>query len=111
MGEALRISGYLGESDTFDKAIAAFSIAYADQVESDYDAVKKAARKGLLEVLIETKWRLKAGEEALPRFREGPLPRAGTRRSVTCRGSARYSDLDGQIGNPPDAFPLRQAAF
>lgn len=55
MGEALRISGYLGESDTIDKATAAFSIAYADQVESDYDAVKKAAGKGLLEVLIERK--------------------------------------------------------
>ncbi len=49
------ISGYLGDSDTFDKAIAAFSIAYADQTERDYDTLKKAARKGRLEVLIEKK--------------------------------------------------------
>lgn len=49
------ISGYFGESDTFDKTIAALSIAYADQVESDCDAVKKAAGGRLLEVLIEKK--------------------------------------------------------
>jgi hypothetical protein len=52
-GDATLISGYLGESDTFDKAILEFSIAYADQSERDYDAVRKAARKGKLEVLIE----------------------------------------------------------
>src|SRR6266566_2427986 len=32
-GDAATISGYLGKSDTFDKAIADFSIAYADQNE------------------------------------------------------------------------------
>src|SRR5271165_2045402 len=35
-GEPALISGYLGKSDTFDKAIAAFSFAYADQNESDH---------------------------------------------------------------------------
>ena len=30
-GDAAVISGYLGESDTFDKVIADFSAAYADQ--------------------------------------------------------------------------------
>ena len=30
-GEAALISGYLGQNDSFDKAIAAFSAAYADQ--------------------------------------------------------------------------------
>jgi hypothetical protein len=52
-GDAAMISGYLGKSDTFDKAIAAFSVAYADQNERDYEIVKKAAQAGKLEVLVE----------------------------------------------------------
>lgn len=52
-GDAAVISGYLGESDTFDQAIAGFAAAYADQTERDHAALKKAARKGKLEVLIE----------------------------------------------------------
>ncbi len=52
-GDAAVISGYLGESDTFDKAIVDFATAYADQTERDHAALKKAARKGKLEVLIE----------------------------------------------------------
>ena len=52
-GEPAMIGGYLGKSDTFDKAIAAFSIAYADQNERDYDFLKKAAQKGGLEVVME----------------------------------------------------------
>ena len=47
------ISGYLGESDTFDKAIADFRAAYADQTERDHAALKKAARNGRLKVLME----------------------------------------------------------
>ena len=52
-GDAAVISGYLGESDTFDQAIANFSATYADQTERDHAALKRAARKGRLEVLIE----------------------------------------------------------
>ena len=52
-GDAATISGYLGKSDVFDKAIATFSVAYADQNESDHACVKKAAQAGKLEVLIE----------------------------------------------------------
>jgi len=52
-GDAAMISGYLGESDTFDQAIADFTAAYADQTERDHAALKKAARKGKVEVLIE----------------------------------------------------------
>ncbi len=52
-GDAAVISGYLGESDSFDRAIGDFSAAYADQTERDHAALKKAARKGELEVLIE----------------------------------------------------------
>jgi hypothetical protein len=41
-GEPTAISGYLGKGDVFDKAIAAFSIAYADQAERDYESFRKA---------------------------------------------------------------------
>ncbi len=51
--DAAMISGYLGKSETFDKAIATFSVAYADQNESDHACVKKVAQAGRLEVLIE----------------------------------------------------------
>jgi uncharacterized protein (DUF2252 family) len=51
-GEAAMIGGYLGTKDVFDKAIAAFSIAYADQTEQDYQLVRKAARAGRLEVAL-----------------------------------------------------------
>ena len=47
------IGGYLGNSDTFDKAIATFSIAYADQNEGDHESLKKDAKNGKLEVVLE----------------------------------------------------------
>ena len=52
-GEPAKISGYLGKSDAFDKAIADFSIAYADQSEEDHKVLMKAVREGRLEVFIE----------------------------------------------------------
>jgi Uncharacterized protein conserved in bacteria (DUF2252) len=52
-GEPAKISGYLGKSDAFDKAVADFSIAYADQSERDHDTLMKAVRAGRLEVFIE----------------------------------------------------------
>jgi uncharacterized protein (DUF2252 family) len=52
-GEPAQISGYLGKSDAFDKAIAAFARAYADQSERDHAILKKAARSGRVEVVTE----------------------------------------------------------
>lgn len=52
-GEPAKISGYLGKSDKFDKAIAEFSIAYADQSERDHEALTQAVRAGRLEAFIE----------------------------------------------------------
>jgi hypothetical protein len=52
-GEPAVISGYLGKSDAFDKALAAFSVAYADQNEKDYAALKRAIRDGKVEAVIE----------------------------------------------------------
>jgi uncharacterized protein (DUF2252 family) len=49
-GDPAMISGYLGNSDVFDKAIVKFAGAYADQTEKDYKALRKAAQAGRLEV-------------------------------------------------------------
>ena len=53
LGNLRLISGYLGKSDAFDKAVAAFSFAYADQNESDHAALKRAIRDGKVEAVIE----------------------------------------------------------
>jgi uncharacterized protein (DUF2252 family) len=45
-GSSVVLNGYLGKSDTFDRAIAAFSLAYADQAEKDDAALERAVRKG-----------------------------------------------------------------
>ena len=52
-GAPAPISGYLGKSDAFDTAIAAFAIAYADQSERDHAILKKAVRSGRVEVVME----------------------------------------------------------
>ena len=52
-GEPAQISGYLGKSDAFDTAIAAFANAYADQSERDHALFKKAVRSGRVAVDME----------------------------------------------------------
>jgi uncharacterized protein (DUF2252 family) len=52
-GEPAIISGYLGKADKFDQAIAAFSLAYADQVERDYGSFAEAVRDGKLEAQLD----------------------------------------------------------
>ena len=52
-GDAAVIGGYLGKSDEFDKAIAAFSIAYADQNEKDHAALRRAIRVGKVQAVFE----------------------------------------------------------
>ena len=41
-----QISGYLGNSDVFDQAIASFAEAYADQTERDHAALLAAMKEG-----------------------------------------------------------------
>jgi len=41
-----QISGYLGKGDTFDRAIASFAEAYADQMERDHAALLAAIKEG-----------------------------------------------------------------
>jgi uncharacterized protein (DUF2252 family) len=52
-GEPAKIAGYLGKGDTFDEAIADFSVAYADQSEQDHEVLMKAVKAGKLQVFIE----------------------------------------------------------
>jgi len=49
-GDRIAISAYLGNSDAFDRAIAEFSEAYADQNERDYDALAQAEKDGRITV-------------------------------------------------------------
>lgn len=48
-GDAIAISAYLGSGKAFDKAIAAFSESYADQMERDYAEFKQAITDGRIE--------------------------------------------------------------
>jgi len=52
-GNQFTISGYLGSSDQFDEAVAQFAVAYADQTERDYAALKAAAKNGKIKVYRE----------------------------------------------------------
>ncbi len=45
-GSASAITGYLGRKDTFDRALEAFALAYADQNERDFRALGRAADEG-----------------------------------------------------------------
>ena len=47
-GKASEISGYLGSGPNFDDAITDYAMAYADQVEKDYEAFRNAARSARL---------------------------------------------------------------
>jgi uncharacterized protein (DUF2252 family) len=49
-GDRQAIAAYLGKGDVFDRAIAEFSAAYADQNEADYQVLMDAERAGDLEV-------------------------------------------------------------
>ena len=46
---AIAIGAYLGNGDSFDKAIARFAAAYADQNDRDYQALNNAVKSGKLD--------------------------------------------------------------
>ena len=52
-GSAGTLSGYMGKSDVLDKAIASFSLAYADQNEKDDAALERAVRSGKVKAIFE----------------------------------------------------------
>ncbi|HEX5974509.1 MAG TPA: DUF2252 domain-containing protein, partial [Rubrobacteraceae bacterium] len=47
-GDRVQIAGYLGKSERFDRAIAGFAQAYADQTERDHAALCAAVKSGRL---------------------------------------------------------------
>ena len=47
-GDAIAIASYLGAGDSFDRALASFAEAYADQNERDYHALREAVASGRL---------------------------------------------------------------
>jgi uncharacterized protein (DUF2252 family) len=49
-GDRAAIAAYLGKGDSFDRAIAEFSAAYADQNEADYQVLMEAEAAGELTV-------------------------------------------------------------
>lgn len=52
-GHSAVLAGYMGQSDVFDRAIAAFSLAYADQNEKDHGALERAVRSGKVAAVFE----------------------------------------------------------
>ncbi|HVN89642.1 MAG TPA: DUF2252 domain-containing protein [Candidatus Binataceae bacterium] len=53
-GDAAMISGYLGKSDTFDRAVGDFASEYAEQNKKDHAALVAAVKAGKIKALIET---------------------------------------------------------
>jgi uncharacterized protein (DUF2252 family) len=45
-GDRIAIASYLGPGDVFDRAMADFSVTYADQNERDYQALVRAVKSG-----------------------------------------------------------------
>jgi hypothetical protein len=51
-GDAIAIGSYLGKGDTFDRALTVFAKRYADQNEHDYQALRRAADTGRVQVQL-----------------------------------------------------------
>ena len=49
-GDRIAIGSYLGKSDSFERALAEFAAAYADQNERDHAALRRAADEGRIAV-------------------------------------------------------------
>jgi hypothetical protein len=52
-GDRIGIAAYLGRSDTFDRAIADFSYAYADQNERDYEEFVAGIASGRIQAEVD----------------------------------------------------------
>jgi hypothetical protein len=48
-GDPIAIASYLGNSDTFDRAVSEFSAKYADQNDLDFTAFTRAIKEGRIE--------------------------------------------------------------
>jgi uncharacterized protein (DUF2252 family) len=52
-GVSVLLSGYMGKSDVFDRALASFAVAYADQNEKDHAVLSRAVKDGKVEAVFE----------------------------------------------------------
>jgi hypothetical protein len=52
-GNSAMLSGYMGKSDVFDKALASFAFAYADQSERDHAPLARAVKQGKVTAVFE----------------------------------------------------------
>jgi hypothetical protein len=52
-GDPAQISGYLGNSDLFEQAIASFAEAYADQTVRDHTALLAAIKEGRIKAEVD----------------------------------------------------------
>lgn len=52
-GDAAMISGYLGKGAAFDKALAQFALAYADQTVRDHSCLVQAVKSGRLQAVVD----------------------------------------------------------
>lgn len=52
-GDAALISGYLGDGDSFDEAVAQFALTYADQTQRDHARLVQAIADGQIEAVKE----------------------------------------------------------
>ena len=52
-GDRVQIAAYLGKSERFDKAIADFGEAYADQTERDHAALCAAVKSGKVTAAVD----------------------------------------------------------
>jgi hypothetical protein len=53
-GDRFAIAAYLGDDETFDRAVAEFAERYADRTERDHAQLGEAARRGSIPVLTGT---------------------------------------------------------
>jgi uncharacterized protein (DUF2252 family) len=53
-GDPALIHGYVGKSKEFDRAMESFALAYAEQNEADWSALKAAVKAGRVSVELET---------------------------------------------------------
>ena len=51
-GDSVALAAYLGGSDTFDRAMAEFAEAYADQNERDHAALRQAIADGVVTATV-----------------------------------------------------------
>src|SRR5262249_51170302 len=51
-GDSDQLAGYLGNSDTFDQALADFAEAYADQTEHDHRLLQAAHKSGRIQAIM-----------------------------------------------------------